>query len=97
MPALGTNGTAGSLSATTTPQTASLTCKPGTTIRVRSIGSTSQVNLEGVHAADDFDHIDAATAEYYVTGAENPVLTYKTPSGTATLYVAIGVPGGVAR
>jgi hypothetical protein len=90
MATLGTNSTAGTLSATSSADTATIACARGSTICIASKSDSANpalVNLSGVHGSSDFAHIDPGATRYFVARSSSPTLTFKTASGTATLYV----------
>jgi hypothetical protein len=89
--ALGTNGTAGSLSCTSTPATAQIKAGAGAVICARATtasANAAQVSIPGLHNSSDFAEIEPGDTRYYVLKSTDPTITYKS-SGTATLLVDV--------
>lgn len=91
---LGTNGTCGKMDATTTPAAVTVVCPANTTVSVSndpSGASVGRVNFDGLHDNADFAYVPVGQVRWFVTPIANPIITFKTDAGTATLYAEIAV------
>jgi hypothetical protein len=91
MTKLGANGSGGTLTCNTKPETAELvSVTAGCRICVKAATKNKAdvlVNFAGIHQPDDFAVLEPGDNRYYRSAASVCLLTFKSDSGTQVLHV----------